>query len=153
MPLHLNGSRGDRCTGMGFHRYGLCDSKGETLGCPPGLQELRQWGFYHRKGQGCQSLLQFITGGIEHHDLLNVDGITGKIDGICFTDGNPFGSWNPHLNQAIGVCIKGRWIVEQVAATQGTKARIQMIEALINQPQRQDFNVEPFCQIGMGVQF
>ena len=117
------------------------------------LEEFRQRRFKHREACGFEFALEAIAGFVHDDNIADINGITSKIHRVGLFDDDAFFDRYAHLNNAVGVEIKRRRVVHQVTTLQRTEAGIEVVEALVHQLKRQHFNIQPFRQVWMRIEF
>src|SRR3972149_11996934 len=108
----------------------------EAFGGPSGLEELGEVQLDHLKA----SLLQLLAErpghpAVQDHTPVDHDGVAGESERIGRGDGHRVGDVG--LYDLPPVAIKGSGIPEGRCGIKGTKARIEVVEALVNELQGQ----------------
>ena len=76
----------------------------------------------------------------------NTDGIAGKPESFSFRRHETSGRSNPFGKSLLPIVIEGRREIEEITATQGAQAGVEVIEPIIDQLERNDFSMKPVAE-------
>jgi len=96
-----------------------------------------------------QSGGQFPADLVEHDGVIDGDGVAGESAGVLFSDSDAFARRIEALDLLQRCGVEGGRIVEERSVAQRREACVEMIEARIDQVQRDNFYVECLCEEGM----
>ena len=131
---------------------GLIEPQGEAFGGTTSLEEFAQRRFHHVVAPRLQLLAQPGAGLVENHAAAHIHGVAGEGQGVGFSHHQPLGGGHAGFNQAVGIEIKRRWVIEQGAIAERAEAGIQVVEAFVHQAQRQHLYRQGLGQQWMGSQ-
>lgn len=76
----------------------------------------------------------------------DTDGIAGELQGFIFRNRETQLVRNTFCNRRLAIAIKGCGEIEELAAAQGTETGVQMVEAAIDEFERNNFSVKMVAQ-------
>ena len=134
----------------GGDRAGLIEPQGEAFGGTTRLEKFAQRRFHHVVTPRFQLVPQPGAGLVKNHAAAHIHGVAGEGQGVGFSHHQPLCGGHAGLNQAVGIEIKRRRVIEQRAIAERAEAGIEVVEAFVHQAQRQHLHRQGLGQQGMG---
>ena len=129
---------------------GFIEPQGEAFGGTTRLEEFAQRRFQHVVAPRFQLVPQPGAGLVENHAAAHIHGVAGEGQGVGFSHHQPLCGGHAGFNQAVGIEIKRRRVIEQRAIAERAEAGIEVVEAFVHQAQRQHLHRQGLGQQGMG---
>src|SRR5271165_1085815 len=89
---------------------------------------------------------------MEDESVADIDGVSGEMDGVSFVEDNALFLGHPALDLGVGTRVECCRVVQQKAPFEWTETSVEMVEALIDESQADDFNAEQLGQERVSVE-
>ena len=125
----------DGGAGVGVLAYLLVQTQRQAFRRATGLHELRQRRLHHFKTGRRQTVAQLGAGFVDDQRLPDVHRVADEVDGIGLCHGEAPGGGHAQFDEPVRVRIERVGIVKQISACQRAEARVEMVEAFVDQTQ------------------
>src|SRR5581483_9150647 len=121
------------------------EAQGQALGTAAGFQKLIQ--FHGQRGIAprLQLAAQLRAAAVDDHRLAHDDGVAGETYCLVRLHGQKSG--NMALDHSTAIGVEGAWEIDGLPRSERAEARIEMIEARIDQFERQYQALQHFAQV------
>lgn len=119
----------------------MAEGHDETLGGAAGFEELAEFDLPDLEAAGLEVLRELVADGVEDEGAANVDGVAGEADGIGLVDNDALRRWVEGFDTGEGAGVEGGREVHCGAVGEWGEAGIEVVEAGINQPERNEVDI------------
>src|SRR5260370_10632222 len=89
---------------------------------------------------------------MEDESVADIDGVSGEVNGVSFVEHKALFLGHPTFDLGVGTRVECRRVVQQKAPFEWGETGVEMVEALIDESQADDLNVEQFGQERVSVE-